>query len=209
MNPVLAQKLNSRFLELEAERVAKLNRLAELEANPPEQEHAEDLLDRLPILTGKLANAPEELQRELFEVFNLEIRYDARTNVATIRVTLDGDTMDHLVTVSERLVTEFSPSRSPASHGATSQAGMTTATIADHTRQEIDRTSPTKHTPQHTNRHSLSSNEESARSADLLRAPCTNQTTSALPLPATMRPRKLAVAERISLDLALQGGQAP
>ncbi|GAA3219840.1 hypothetical protein GCM10020216_030360 [Nonomuraea helvata] len=67
---MLAQKLNSRFIELQSDRRAKADRLAELEASPPEHEHAEDLLDRLPILTGNLANAPEKLQRELFEVFN-------------------------------------------------------------------------------------------------------------------------------------------
>ncbi|GAA3240697.1 hypothetical protein GCM10020216_066100 [Nonomuraea helvata] len=50
--------------------------------------------------------------------------------------------------------------------------GRTATAITDHTRQETARTSPTKHTSQHTNGHSLSSNEESARSADLVRAPC-------------------------------------
>ncbi|MBP2705892.1 hypothetical protein JOL79_18965 [Microbispora sp. RL4-1S] len=77
--------------------MAKREQLAILEAQPPRQDHAEESLDRLPLLTADLADAPEELQRELFEVFHLEVRYDARANTALIRVTLDSDTVSDIV----------------------------------------------------------------------------------------------------------------
>ncbi|MBB4705758.1 hypothetical protein [Sphaerisporangium siamense] len=51
--------------ELLRKRKAKPEQLAILEARPPRQDHAEELLDRLPHLTANLADAPEELEHKL------------------------------------------------------------------------------------------------------------------------------------------------
>ncbi|MEO3813447.1 hypothetical protein ABGB17_30990 [Sphaerisporangium sp. B11E5] len=52
-----------------------------------------------------LAQLPEDLQRELFTIFRLEIRYDHRTNTALIRITLTGDTIEGIATMTELLST--------------------------------------------------------------------------------------------------------
>ncbi len=46
------------------------------------------------MLQAKLAELPEELQRELFMALHLEICYDARLGVALIRITLDYETIE-------------------------------------------------------------------------------------------------------------------
>jgi hypothetical protein len=45
----------------------------------------------LPLLQRKLAQAPRELQRELCEIFGLEITYDHRDRTVRIRITLSED----------------------------------------------------------------------------------------------------------------------
>ncbi|MGI5154386.1 hypothetical protein [Microbispora sp. CA-102843] len=68
-------------------------------------DHAEvdALLHKLPMLQTKLAELPEELQRELFTAFRLEIRYDACLGVALIRITLDHETIEGAAAMAEEL----------------------------------------------------------------------------------------------------------
>ncbi len=55
------------------------------------------------MLQAKLAELPEELQRELFTAFRLEIRYDVRLGVALIRITLDYETIEGVAEMAEEL----------------------------------------------------------------------------------------------------------
>ncbi len=98
-----SRRLRIRFGELEAERRAKAQELADLEANRPGRDHQVALLDRIPVLQTRLADLPEALQRELFSAFRLEIRYDAGTGTALIRITLDGDTIGEVAAMAEQL----------------------------------------------------------------------------------------------------------
>ncbi|MEO3810723.1 recombinase family protein [Sphaerisporangium sp. B11E5] len=103
---VFSQRLRSRFAELEAERRGKAQVLAELEAEPPGTDHHSELLDKLPMLQTHLAMLPEDLQRELFTIFRLEIRYDHQTDTALIKMTLTDDTVEGIATMTEMLTTQ-------------------------------------------------------------------------------------------------------
>ncbi len=97
------QRLRARFTELEGERRTKSQELADAEASPPARDHQTGLLHKIPMLQAKLAELPEELQRELFTAFRLEIRYDARLGVALIRITLDHETIEGVAAMAEEL----------------------------------------------------------------------------------------------------------
>jgi DNA invertase Pin-like site-specific DNA recombinase len=91
----LADRVNNRLAELEAERgqtIAKLDALETATMSGTVQDI--DLLDMLPTLTARVASLPEELQRELYDVFHLTIRYNRRTHQATIQVDISGDTVE-------------------------------------------------------------------------------------------------------------------
>ncbi len=98
-----SRRLRARFAELETERRTKAQELAEIEADRPVRDHQADLLHKLPMLQARVADLPETLQRELFTVFQLEIRYDDSVGVAVIRVTLDNDTIEGVAMMSEQL----------------------------------------------------------------------------------------------------------
>ncbi|MEV0974830.1 hypothetical protein [Microtetraspora glauca] len=57
-----SRRLRARFGELEAERRAKVQELADLEAHRPGRDQQVDLLDRVPMLQMRLADLPEALQ---------------------------------------------------------------------------------------------------------------------------------------------------
>ncbi|WP_182903747.1 hypothetical protein [Microbispora sp. H10830] len=97
------QRLRARFTELERERRTKAQELADAEASPPARDHQTGLLHKIPMLQTKLAELPEELQRELLTAFRLEIRYDARLGVALIRITLDHETIEGVTARAEEL----------------------------------------------------------------------------------------------------------
>ncbi len=97
------QRLRARFTELEGERRTKAQELADAEASPPARDHHTDLLHKIPMLQTKLAELPEELQRELFTAFHLEIRHDAGRWVALIRITLDHETIKGVAAMAEEL----------------------------------------------------------------------------------------------------------
>jgi site-specific DNA recombinase len=50
------------------------------------------LLDGLPILDADFSELPAELQRELFDCFQLQVRYHQPSRRVTLRVTVSGDT---------------------------------------------------------------------------------------------------------------------
>jgi hypothetical protein len=86
--------VNNRLAELDAERrqiVEKLDALSTAAMSGAVQDT--DLLDMLPTLTARVATLPEELQRELYDVFHLTIRYNRHTHEATIQVDISDDTV--------------------------------------------------------------------------------------------------------------------
>jgi hypothetical protein len=90
-------RLRRRFDTLETERSDKARQLTELEktlASQPEPDV--DLLEALPILKSiNITEAPERLQRKLYEALQLQIHYD-RPDHARFRLTLADDTVDAL-----------------------------------------------------------------------------------------------------------------
>jgi site-specific DNA recombinase len=91
-------RLRRRFDALEADRTAKLAQLHDLETAtaPAEHDQAVDLLDALPILADvNITEAPEALQRKLYDALQLTIHYD-RPDQARIRLVLTDDTIDAL-----------------------------------------------------------------------------------------------------------------
>jgi len=94
---VFRDRLRHRFDTLETQRADKTNQLAELENtlnSQPEQDI--DLLDALPILkTVNITEAPERLQRKLYDALQLQVHYD-RPDQARFRLTLTDDTVEAL-----------------------------------------------------------------------------------------------------------------
>ena len=54
MGAEFSRRLRTRFAELETERVAKAQQLAELEADPPARDHEASLLHKIPMLQTRL-----------------------------------------------------------------------------------------------------------------------------------------------------------
>ncbi|GIH99154.1 putative recombinase [Planobispora takensis] len=98
-----ARRLRARFAELETDRRTRAEQLAEAEANPPARDHRTGLLDMIPMLSARLADLPEDLRRELFAAFHLEVRYNDRTGVALLRITIEEDTVKEAADMAGRL----------------------------------------------------------------------------------------------------------
>jgi hypothetical protein len=96
-------RLRRRFDTLEADRATKLAHLHDLETATAaaEPEQAVDLLDALPILEQvSITNAPEALQRKLYDALQLTIHYD-RPDQARFRLVLTDDTVRTLATAGD------------------------------------------------------------------------------------------------------------
>ncbi len=61
------------------------------------QAQAVELLEALPVLPTGLLEAPEEILRQIFEWFQLQIRYDKQTNQAHVRVAISEETLDQVL----------------------------------------------------------------------------------------------------------------
>jgi DNA invertase Pin-like site-specific DNA recombinase len=85
-------RLRRRFDTLEAERADKDAQLTELEKTLTSQPEPDlELLDALPILVGiNITEAPERIQRKLYDALQLQIHYD-RPDHARFRLTLNDD----------------------------------------------------------------------------------------------------------------------
>lgn len=88
--------IQRRFAELVTKRREAQARLAQLttRAQPPGDDIA--LLGEIPQLPLKLGQLPEELQRQLYDAFQLQIRYNKPRHDALIRVTIREDTVHTL-----------------------------------------------------------------------------------------------------------------
>jgi hypothetical protein len=87
---VLFRRVRERLSELEDERLLKFNELQALEAEQLETgPEAVELLDELPIGEGLFASAPDDVLRQLFQTFRLEVRFDKPSHRANCQVTID------------------------------------------------------------------------------------------------------------------------
>jgi site-specific DNA recombinase len=59
------------------------------------------LLDRLPIIESDLGRLSEDVERELFDGFHLQVRYHHLTRRVTLRVTIDGESVQRLARTSQ------------------------------------------------------------------------------------------------------------
>ena len=98
-------QLRRAFADLAAQRKAAQAELAALTTRRPADHDPADptLLDAFPIIDSDLASLPEELERELYDSFHLQIRYHQPTRRATLRVTINGGTIDQLARTSQQI----------------------------------------------------------------------------------------------------------
>jgi site-specific DNA recombinase len=61
------------------------------------------LLDELPIMRADLSRVPEDLERELFAAFQLQLRYHHPTRGVTLRVTIDGQALPRLLATGQAI----------------------------------------------------------------------------------------------------------
>ena len=87
-----AERLRARFTELEKERLTKQTELDQLRASAHQtQTQKPELLDQLPRLAANLTDAPDPLQRALYDACQIKINYDRHTGHVTIHATLRVD----------------------------------------------------------------------------------------------------------------------
>lgn len=105
-------RLRRRFDTLETERADKTAQLHDLDSTTrtaPEQ--AAELLDALPILEDlDITEAPERVQRKLYDALQLTIHYD-RPDQARFRLVLTDDTAEALAATSGGTVTDLPTTR--------------------------------------------------------------------------------------------------
>jgi site-specific DNA recombinase len=93
IDEALMRDIKARSAELGAEQAAKRAELAKLEGTQPPHPSPE-LLDLLPAGPIDFHALPEQIRRDLFEAFHLEMRYDLKANRASCRVTIAGPVLD-------------------------------------------------------------------------------------------------------------------
>ncbi len=93
IDDALMRDIKARSAELGAEQADKRAELAKLEGTQPPQPSPE-LLDLLPAGPIDFHALPEQIRRDLFEAFHLEMRYDLDANRASCRVTIAGPVLD-------------------------------------------------------------------------------------------------------------------
>ena len=81
-----------------------------------------DLLNQLPVGAADLARVPEELERALFDAFQLQLRYHQPTRTLTVRVTLDAKMIKNLAEVSEAAIHRDVDNQSKTTTSATDTA---------------------------------------------------------------------------------------
>jgi DNA invertase Pin-like site-specific DNA recombinase len=100
-------QLRESFAEIAGQRKDLEAQLAELAARPEAPTKGDPrLLDRLPIIQSDLGRLPEDVERELFEGFQLQVRYHQPTRRVTLRVTIDGEAIPRLTAASQAVTQE-------------------------------------------------------------------------------------------------------
>jgi hypothetical protein len=121
-SPPRRDQLREAFAQIATRRKTIEGQLAAI-TKPPEAANRHDpaLLDRLPVVEGDLSHLPDELERDLWERFHLQVRYHHPTRRITIRATIDEDTVQHLTTAHPTIMTHVRrawPDRPPKAGAA-------------------------------------------------------------------------------------------
>jgi site-specific DNA recombinase len=99
---VLFRRVRERLSELEQDRIHKLDELQAREAEQFETApETLELLDELPVGEGLFASAPDDVLRQLFQTFRLEVRFGKPSHLANCRVTIDGDSVAAIASNAE------------------------------------------------------------------------------------------------------------
>lgn len=103
---ILFRRVRERLSELEQERLQKVAELQDFEAEDPEIEPgAIELIDELPVGEGIFGTAPDNVLRDLFQTFRLEVRFDKPSHLVNCRVTIDDDSVSAIAeNIGERSV---------------------------------------------------------------------------------------------------------
>ena len=99
------QSIQRRFAELSTTRRTRQAEVDRLNTDTPPAGDDVDLLDLIPQLPPNLSELPENLERQLYDAFQLQIRYNRTRHEATFRVTVREDTVK-LLTKTTESVTE-------------------------------------------------------------------------------------------------------
>ena len=117
------KRLRERFADLAGQiRTAQ----AEVDALPTGTSHREDnldLLDQLPELHLDLPRAPEDLQRNLYDAFDLTVTYDWKRHQATLRATITADAIGSLTSTIEAVTDRRTTTETITPHAASTAYG--------------------------------------------------------------------------------------
>ncbi len=98
-------QLRDSFAEIAAQRKSLEAQLSGLTTRPEAPTLGDPrLLDRLPIIETDLGRLPEDVERELFDGFQLQVRYHQPTRRVTLRVTIDGEAIPRLTATSRTIM---------------------------------------------------------------------------------------------------------
>jgi site-specific DNA recombinase len=114
-----AEGLRQTYNDLEAQRHATLAVVAELDATDaaePARPRADtaELLDALPFLRLSLTDAPEELQRRLYETTQLTLNLHQDSNDVTLSIRLPAEQLSEITHTAERIFTGPQHAEQPA-----------------------------------------------------------------------------------------------
>lgn len=110
-------ELRQRLTDLAQEHKAKAQQPKALSAASPASEDDPTVLDQLPSTVGvDLTLVPEQLLRDLYDSFNLELRYHASERAVTIRVTVREDRVPDIRAAIDQATTAPPPPRSNGHH---------------------------------------------------------------------------------------------
>jgi site-specific DNA recombinase len=87
------QTIQRRFAELTITRRAKQSELDQIKIDTPPSGDDADLLDQTPQLQADMTELPESLERQLYDAFHLDVRYNRARHEATIQATIREDTI--------------------------------------------------------------------------------------------------------------------
>jgi hypothetical protein len=100
---VYRQSIQRRFAELAASQRAKRAELDHLDADTSPDDDDAELLDHIPLLGSGYPELPEELERRLYDAFQLKLRYNRTRHEATLQVTVREDTVKVLTAATQRI----------------------------------------------------------------------------------------------------------
>ncbi|WP_158853155.1 recombinase family protein [Saccharothrix deserti] len=119
-----AERLRARFADLENQRRAKQAELDELRTTAErEQPQHPELLDLLPAVALVLPDAPDPLQRALYEACGIKIYYDHNTRHVTIHATLRADTLPAIEQAATAIAMTSPNSKPPTRTQTTTTSG--------------------------------------------------------------------------------------